>query len=83
MRVLLLNCRSPGVWLYPENRDKDNVSHSFDFIEGLTAGYTFPEAHRRVLVTDQTPDVPLQTSDIYLEKLLDGAARARGRISTP
>ena len=64
---------------YPENRDKDNVGHSFDFIEGLTAGYTFPEAHRRVLVTDQTPDVPLQTSDIYLEKLLDGAARARGK----
>ena len=64
---------------YPENRDKDNVGHSFFFIESLAAGYTFPEAHHRVLVADQTPDVPLQTSDVYLERLLEGVARARGQ----
>src|SRR5262249_45859343 len=47
---------------YPENRDKDNVGHSFAFIEQLAAGLSLPEAHRNVLVTDQTPDVPLTTS---------------------
>src|SRR5262249_34551807 len=64
---------------YPENRDKDNVGHSFCFIESLAAGGTLAEAHRRVLAADQTPDVPLQTSDVYLERLLEGAARARGQ----
>jgi thiol-disulfide isomerase/thioredoxin len=64
---------------YPENRDKDNVGHSFAFIASLAAGDTFPEAHNRVLVIDQTPDVPLTTSDIYLERLLEGVARGRGQ----
>ena len=64
---------------YPENRDKDNVGHSFAFIESLAAGDTFAAAHNRVLVTDRTPDVPLKTSDVYLERLLEGAARARGQ----
>jgi len=64
---------------YPENRDKDNVGHSFAFIESLAAGDTFPGAHNRVLVIDQTPDVPLTTSDVYLERLLEGVARGRGQ----
>jgi thiol-disulfide isomerase/thioredoxin len=64
---------------YPENRDKDNVGHSFAFIEQLAAGLSLPEAHRRVLVADQTPDVPLKTSDVYLERLLEDEARARGK----
>ena len=63
---------------YPENRDKDNVGHSFAFIEHLAAGYSLPEAHNGILVTDQTPDVPLKTSDAYLEKQLEQVARARG-----
>src|SRR5262249_28080130 len=33
----------------------------------------------RVLVTDQTPDVPLATSDVFLEKLLEEVAQARGQ----
>lgn len=64
---------------YPENRDKDNVGHSFAFIEHLATGASLPEAHDGVLVTDQTPDVPLKTSDVYLEKLLEEAARTRGQ----
>lgn len=64
---------------YPENRDKDNIGHSFAFIEQLAAGLSLPEAHSGVLVTDQTPDVPLKTSDVYLEKLLEEAARTRGQ----
>ena len=64
---------------YPENRDKDNVGHSFAFLEHLAAGVSLPEAHRGVLVTDQTPDVPLKTSEVYLEKLLDEVAQRRGQ----
>jgi hypothetical protein len=71
---------------YPENRDKDNVGHSFAFIESLRAGDTFAEAHNRVLVIDRTPDVPLTTSDVYLERLLEGVAHKRegvGLTPTP
>ncbi|MGE0820599.1 MAG: PDZ domain-containing protein [Candidatus Binatia bacterium] len=64
---------------YPENRDKDNVGHSFAFVEHLAAGYSFPEAHTGVLVTDQTPDVPLKTSEVYLAQLLEKEASARGQ----
>jgi thiol-disulfide isomerase/thioredoxin len=68
----------PAYGCYPENRDKDNVGHSFRFLEALAAGYDFPAAHAHTLVTDNTPDVPLRTSDVYLERLLREAADARG-----
>jgi thiol-disulfide isomerase/thioredoxin len=64
---------------YPENRDKDNIGHSFAFIENLAAGDTFSEAHDHVLVADLTPDVPRKTSDVYLEQLLEKEARKRGQ----
>jgi thiol-disulfide isomerase/thioredoxin len=64
---------------YPENLDKDNVGHSFRFIDALDQTPSFPEAHDRVLVTDRTPDVPLKTSDVYLRTILDAAARERGQ----
>lgn len=69
----------PAYGCYPENRDKDNVGHSFCFIDALRSTPAFPEAHNRVLVTDRTPDVPLKTSDVYLENLLGAAARQRGQ----
>jgi len=64
---------------YPENRDKDNVGHSFRFIDALLQTRSFPEAHDRVLVSDRTPDVPLKTSNVYLRTILDAAARERGQ----
>jgi len=63
---------------YPENRDKDNVGHSFRFIDALRQTRSFPEAHEQVLVTDRTPDVPLETSNVYLRTILDAAAHERG-----
>ena len=54
----------PAYGCYPENRDKDNVGHSFRFIEALGVEPYFPQAHNKVLVTDRTPDVPLRTSDV-------------------
>lgn len=69
----------PAYGCYPENRGKENIGHSFDFIRALETGDTFPQAHAQVLVTDRTPDVPLQTSDVYLSDLLQRVAQARGQ----
>lgn len=59
---------------YPENRGKENIGHSFRFIEALAAGKSLAQAHRWVLATDRTPDVPNSTSDQYLERLLEREA---------
>jgi thiol-disulfide isomerase/thioredoxin len=64
----------PAYGCYPENLDKDNVGHSFDFFAALDEGRALPAAHQEVLATDQTPDVPLATSDAFLEALLTRAA---------
>lgn len=55
---------------YPENRGKDGVGHSFHLLEALAPLGRMTEAHRRVLVADDAPDVPHTTSDFYLEELL-------------
>ncbi len=68
----------PAYGCYPETRNKENVGHSFRFIEALAAGYDFGGAHNQVLVSDDTPDVPLKTSDVYLESLLRESSRLRG-----
>ena len=68
----------PAYGCYPENRDKDSVGHSFRFFDALASGGAFAEAHREVLVTDRTPDVPLKASDLYLESLIAARAAALG-----
>lgn len=68
----------PAYGCYPENLGKENVGHSFDFFQALGATGRFPAAHERVLVTDRTPDVPIRSSDVYLEGLLERAAKAAG-----
>jgi thiol-disulfide isomerase/thioredoxin len=69
----------PAYGCYPENRGKDNVGHSFHFLEALDGSRSLPAAHAEVLFTDRTPDVPIRTSDVYLEQLLDRAASADGK----
>src|SRR5206468_8888729 len=69
----------PAYGCYPENRGKDNVGHSFHFLEALARDRALPAAHAEVLSTDRTPDVPIRTSDVYLEQLLDAAAKAEGK----
>ncbi len=66
----------PAYGCYPENRGKDGIGHSFDFFQALHPLGDFPEAERRVLVTDDTPDVPFVTSDFYLQHLLSDAAQS-------
>jgi thiol-disulfide isomerase/thioredoxin len=48
----------------------DDVGHSFAFMRALEASGSFDDAHRAALVTDGTPDVPLRTSDLWLQELL-------------
>jgi thiol-disulfide isomerase/thioredoxin len=68
----------PAYGCYPENRGRKNVGHSVRFIEALASTGSFATAHTHVLVTDATPDVPLRTSDVYLEQRLRAVAAARG-----
>jgi thiol-disulfide isomerase/thioredoxin len=68
----------PAYGCYPENRDKYNVGHSFRFFHALESGGSFSDAHKEVLVTDQTPDVPLKASDLYLESILEARAGSVG-----
>ena len=68
----------PAYGCYPENRDKYQVGHSFRFFDALEAGGSLSDAHAEVLVTDRTPDVPLRTSDLYLESILNARAASLG-----
>ncbi len=72
----------PAYGCYPEGRDRDRLGHAFEFIEALERHLSTTEAHREVLVTDTTPDVPLRTSDLYLERLLAARAQAAGETLT-
>jgi thiol-disulfide isomerase/thioredoxin len=63
---------------YPEGRDRDRLGHAFRFIDALGRQPTTDRAHLDVLLTDSTPDVPVRTSDFYLERLLAEEAETRG-----
>ena len=62
---------------YPEGRDRDQIGYAFHFIEALGHRATTAEAHAAVLANDDTPDVPLRTSDAYLSRLVSAEAAAR------
>ncbi len=64
---------------YPEGRDRDRIGHAFHFIDALDHQSTTIAAHLEVLVADATPDVPVRTSDLYLERLVAREAETRGR----
>jgi thiol-disulfide isomerase/thioredoxin len=68
----------PAYGCYAETRDKDGVGHSFAFTQALALLGRLPEANRRVLVTDSTPDVPHSSSDFFLDRLLRTKAHEAG-----
>ena len=70
---------SPGLRLLSRKSRQRQRRSLVAFIENLAAGATLSEAHDHILVSDQTPDVPLKTSDVYLEQLLEKEARKRGQ----
>lgn len=68
----------PAYGCFPENAGQDAVGHAFRFFESLQAGRNFSAAHRETLVRDDSPDVPLSTSDVFLQDLLGAHARRTG-----
>ena len=69
----------PAYGCYPENRGRQNVGHSFRFLQALAETGSFPASHERLLVDDDTPDVPLRTSDLFLATVLTRAAEREGQ----
>lgn len=63
---------------FPETRLKKQVGHAYRFILAMRRAKTFDEAHREVLLTDMTPDVPHRSSDGYLFAMLREDAKAEG-----
>ncbi len=68
----------PAYGCYPEGRDRDRMGHAFRFIDALARNDTLDATHLETLVSDTTPDVPLRTSDIFLEQFLEQEAERRG-----
>ena len=73
----------PAYGCYPEGRDRDRIGHAFRFIEAMDWNETMDDAHVEVLLSDATPDVPLRTSDLYLERLLREEATRREMLLEP
>jgi hypothetical protein len=66
----------PAFGCYPEASRSDRSGHSFVMFDAIRATGSLQSAHAETLVNDQTPDVPLRTSDAFLSELLRRAADA-------
>ncbi|MCB9642868.1 MAG: redoxin domain-containing protein [Myxococcales bacterium] len=64
---------------FPETARSSRVGHAYRMIHAMQTAQTFAEAHRQTLLTDEAPDVPLATSDVYLEDILRRRARQKKR----
>ena len=60
----------PAYGCYPEIRGQKAIGHSFEFLSALARHGRFPSAHAEILSSDDTPDIPLRSSDVYLAELL-------------
>ena len=67
----------PAYGCYPEVRGAEAVGHAFEFLQALSHGGHFAAAHDRVLFSDRSPDVPLRSSEVFLDEILLRAARAQ------
>jgi thiol-disulfide isomerase/thioredoxin len=68
----------PAFGCYPEDRGREGVGHSHRLFDALAQAGNLPDAHRRALVSDHTPDVPHRSSDFYLQQLLEKEAQGSG-----
>ena len=59
---------------YAEGRAREKFGHAFEFIDALRAHASTDAAHREVLLQDDSPDVPLRTSDVFLDHVLQDEA---------
>ncbi|MEO1267461.1 MAG: PDZ domain-containing protein [Myxococcota bacterium] len=62
---------------YPEGRAQQRLGHAFTWVDALYARSDLPSIQDQVALLDGTPDVPLSTSDVYMERLLMNEAKAR------
>ena len=69
----------PAYGCYPELRGQKAIGHSFEFLTALARRGRFSAAHTDILVSDDTPDIPLRSSDVYLAEQIAGAAGAPER----
>ncbi len=69
----------PAYGCYPEVRGQKAIGHSFEFLTALARRGRFPAAHTDTTVGDETPDIPLRSSDVYLAELIAHAAGAPDR----
>jgi thiol-disulfide isomerase/thioredoxin len=67
----------PAYGCFPENVGKERVGHSFHFLSALASDRRMSEAHAESLVDDDTPDVPLRSSDALLAQVLRKGAEER------
>ena len=64
---------------YPETHDDPKAGYSFAFLRALPAAAgRLTRAHELSLELDDTSDVPVRSSDLYLSALLADDARTRG-----
>jgi thiol-disulfide isomerase/thioredoxin len=69
----------PAYGCYPEGRDRDRMGHGFRFIEAMGRHGELDDVHASVLLLDTSPDVPIRTSDLFLERLLSREAESSGK----
>lgn len=69
----------PAYGCYPEVRGQKAIGHAFEFLSALARRGRFSAAHADVLVSDETPDIPLRSSDVYLAERLARAAGTPAR----
>ncbi len=65
----------PAYGCYPEVRGGEAVGYAFEFLQALGESGRFAAAHERVLLSDRSPDLPLRSSDAFLDEVLLQAAR--------
>jgi hypothetical protein len=74
LRVLFVHPDRPAYGCYPEVRGQKAIGHSFEFLSALARRGRFSAAHADILVSDETPDIPLRSSDVYLAEQIAKAA---------
>lgn len=62
---------------YPEGRAQQRLGHAFTLIDALRQNASLADAHDQVSTYDSSPDVPLRTRDVFLERLLRQQAEAQ------
>jgi hypothetical protein len=67
----------PAYGCYPEVRGAEAVGHAFEFLQAFSQDGRFSGAHARVVLSDQSPDVPLRSSEVFLDEILLRAAHAQ------